>query len=142
MTCVITAMEYVTQILKNTDFNYRLNFEGDYIFYINPNNENMDRNGVYANELESFLQLEFKIEQIYSQYSFCESIENGWPILSTISSDPTMPWDPVEHLIVIIGQTSDSNYYIYVDPSDGEYKTISYFNIKGNSYSVSGVNKY
>lgn len=53
-----------------------------------------------------------------------------------------MPWDPVEHLIVIIGQTSDSNYYIYVDPSYGEYKTISYFNIKGNSYSVSGVNKY
>jgi len=49
--------------------------------------------------------------------------------------------DPLE--VVIIGIVSDSsNTYIYVDPSDGKYKTIPYWDISKNSkaYAIKDKN--
>lgn len=51
-------------------------------------------------------------------------------------------WSPVEHLVVIIGQTGDGNSYIYIDPDNGGYKTINYYSILGPNFSVRSLKKY
>lgn len=143
MSCVVTAMEYVAQILNNNNLNYRITFESDYIFSVNPLNTDIDVNGIYLEDLDKFMNLEFNMEQITSQILFNQSIDNGWPIINILSSEPLNPWDPVSHMIVVVGQTADENYYIYLDPADGNYKTISYFSInKGYCYSIKSLKKY
>lgn len=141
MSCVVTAMEYASQILKDNDLNYRIVFTDDYKYHIYYDND-FNSHGVRLDELEPFIRLEFDAKQIYSQYSFIESIENGWPILSVISSTALYSWSPVEHLVVIIGQTGDGNSYIYIDPDNGGYKTINYYSILGPNFSVKSLKRY
>lgn len=45
-------------------------------------------------------------------------------------------------MIVIIGETESGGMYICIDPSDGDYKTVSSFSLLGDSYKINYLKRY
>lgn len=142
--CVLTAMEYASQILKDNNLNYRITFADDYSFFINSEKDVL-KNGIYSDELEKLLNLEFNYEKITYIYEFDKALDVGCPILSVIDGNATdsfINYEPIEHMIVIIGETESSGMYICIDPSDGGYKTVSSFSLLGDSYKINYLKRY
>lgn len=125
MSCVPTAMDYAARITEKslTETNYRQQFSDDYKI-INPRGNIVDE-GVLKDEFERFIKYEFDASTITSYPSIQEAINNDHSVLGIIESNSRNPWDLVEHAITIIGYTDDGQI-IYIDPGDGDYKTVYY----------------
>ncbi len=141
--CVLTAMEYVSQILKDNNLNYITTYAEDYKHFINSDKENVLRDGIYGSELEALLNLEFNYEKITYFPEFSEALDVGCPILSIIDGNVIdFLEEPIEHMVVIIGEIESGGMYICIDPSDGGYKTISSFSLIGDSYKINYLKRY
>ena len=64
-----------------------------------------------------------------------EAIENG-------NATDSFKYEPIEHMIVTIGETESGGMYICIDPSDGDYKTVSSFSLLGDSYKINYLKRY
>lgn len=75
---------------------------------------------------------------------FDKALDVGCPILSVIDGNATdsFKYEPIEHMIVIIGETESGGMYICIDPSDGDYKTVSSFSLLGDSYKINYLKRY
>lgn len=141
--CVLTAMEYASQILKDNNLNYRITFADDYSFFINSEKDVL-KDGIYSDELEKLLNMEFNYEKMTYSIEFDKALDVGCPILSVIDRNATdsFKYEPIEHMIVIIGETESGGMYICIDPSDGDYKTVSSFSLLGDSYKINYLKRY
>ena len=131
-TCVVTAMEYVAKIL-GLDI-HRNFYIYEYNQYINPHRD-VNKDGIAPFEIEIFINKEFYADKIFYQSELMDAINSDNPILSIIDGSSEKLTTEL-HEIVIIGSTEDGNYYIYIDPMDGNYKTISYFKIQGPNFRI------
>ena len=90
-----------------------------------------------------------------------EAIENGKPVIATVNGSE----EGVNHEVVVVGfpdegdeetKGDDDGYnefidvvpsesggmYICIDPSDGDYKTVSSFSLLGDSYKINYLKRY
>ena len=123
--------------------NYRNTYAKDYSDIINRNNKDVSSNGINGSELESLLNLEFNYEKITYSNEFDKALDAGCPILSVIDGNVIdYLEDPIDHMIVIIGETESGGMYICIDPSNGGYKTVSSFSLLGDSYKINYLKRY
>lgn len=130
MTCVPTAMEYAAIITENPqsekNANFREEFANDYLQIYGIAIENK---GLLKDNLIPFLEYEFNCSLIQSSASIYSAIDNGHPVLGTIESNSGGTWSLTEHEVTIIGYTEGKTSFICIDPADGNYKTISYWDL-------------
>lgn len=141
MSCVPTAMEYAAIIKENPTYEtkYRNEFINDYPLI--RQNGDAKNEGVYKQDIEAFIKYEFECNDIATMTSFINAIDNGNPILCTIESNSGDAFSLMEHEITIIGYTEDKNRFILIDPADGNYKTISFWELDTPSFEIKSKKK-
>lgn len=139
--CVITVMKYASQYLQKDEVNYREAYKSLYA-NIDINYNSREFSGVAPDKIEQFVNDVFYNEQIMSRVSLDEYLSDNTkrnPVITTIPGNPYSDWGYLSHEIMIVGYTSDKNYYIYVDPMNGRTRTISYYKISGPTFALLGL---
>lgn len=129
-TCVITAMEYASKIITESDIYGRFYFA---FIYQSLFGGDVQKYGVNSNNLNLFFNEAFDIEYIYTLQTFYEMIDMGYCILAILDEGYTA------HEILIIGYTEDKKELIGIDPADGITKKYSYYELKGINYAIKRV---
>lgn len=140
MNCVSTALEFVSRILFGEGCFDRSLFENKYKEMFG---KDLTVKGVDSDKLFDLVKVYFTAENVTGYDEYKEAIENGAPVMSTVSGTN----EKTEHEVVVVGLVGDESkegvekQVIVYDPGYGDYRSMSFDNIKENSgIEVTGFN--